>query len=40
MMKKIFALFCVVLFLLGSVAVIGCEVENGEFIDDMEEMEY
>ena len=39
-MKKVFALFCVVLFLLGSVAMIGCEPENGEFIDDMEETEY
>lgn len=40
-MKKVFALFCVVLFLLGSVAMIGCEADNGEFIEEqMEDTEY
>ncbi len=39
-MKKLFAVLCIVLMMLGGMAMVGCEAENDLIEEEFEDTEY
>ncbi len=39
-MKKLFAVLCVVLMMLGGMAMVGCEAENDFIEEELEDTDY
>jgi len=39
-MKKLFAVLCIVLMMLGGMAMVGCEAENGLDPEEMEDTDF